>query len=314
MFHIDLITSLNLLENSPISLILIGMLSHVLVLILIGWRFKIMIRKMRSRISVYHSTLIISFTQLNSYFIPFKIGGIITKPIILKKVFNINLKKSVFITFFEQFYENIWQLIFLPIFILLAGEAILLDQVISRVYIGIIIIALLILILKFRGKLVRLIFKIIAISPNFIKKFVRKIGLNEEEIPKIFEYVNSYIKDFKFISKISIITFMFVLIAPIALSSVFYIFDVNFPYLQLIPLYWIAAIAGKFSGIPGGLGARDVILFSFIKIITAVDSSLIIQMLILYRIILIIPTFILGVYAYFSIGKKAFSNREQNII
>ena len=311
MFHTDITTSLNLLDWGLIFFLFIGMLSHVLVLILVSWRFQIMVRKMRSNISVYNSTLITFFIQLTSYFVPFKLGGMITKPIILKKILNINLKKSIFITFFEQFYENIWQLLFLPIFILLAGKIILLDQVISSVYIGIILVMLLILTLKFRKRLVVLIFKIITLLPNFVKKLIKKMGLGEEEIPRILEYVNNYINDLRFIIRINIVTLMFVLIAPMTLASVFYIFNISFPYLQLIPLYWIAAIVGKFSGIPGGLGSRDIILFGFIKIVTHTNSSLIIQMLILYRIILIVPTLILGIYAYLSMGKKILNDIKQ---
>ena len=149
----------------------------------------------------------------------------------------------------------------------------------------------------------------IKIFPGWIKNRVKRLGVNKEIIMDIPFSLSFLIKDYKFIISYMGLTFLVIFFVPFGLYFSSLIFDYPFNFLSILMIYWASFIIGRLSGIPGGLGTRDIAM-GFLLNRLGVPTLGIINIILFYRLINLIPSLIIGVYSFLHVGKKIINDRK----
>lgn len=290
--------------------VLIGFIVNFIYISLISLRYIYILRVMKRKLSLLHSSYLFCISQTVNYLTPFKIGGILIKPVATRWFSKIPLKDSFFVTIFEQLFDYLWQIVLFALIIALAGERFLPNFRFLQI---IFIVTSLVIILFFIIKL------------NVILQFMFKRAFKSkysELFSKTMQFVDfkqeifAYIKNPRFVFIVVLLTVVFALFAPLLLSISLVAFGVSLSYSDIFLLYWASFIVGRISGIPGGFGSRDLTIGALL-VVYGLSSTIIIKSIILYRVITIIPNVVIGggfiIYYSSKYGFKLFSRNKQHL-
>src|SRR3989344_1990137 len=108
---------------------------------------------------------------------------------------------------------------------------------------------------------------------------------------------------FLFFLNYNFISFLIIIISPflIFLLSRSYLIHIN--YFDSFTVYWFSYILGRLSGLPIGLGVRDVSAGFFLTNL-GVSATIALQIVFLYRLISFIPFLPFGLAYFIKYGKE----------
>lgn len=242
-----------------------------------------------------------SFFMQNASFVlgyisPFKIGGILAKPLIIKKYTSIKPKDTLFSTFVEIVLDLLWQVALFPILFIFVGKKFFDSHefLISFILVAISIIIFMILIINkdLSLRIVGLFFRLMPKKFNIVKKIYKGKNWVETSISKL----RLLFSDKRFMFKFFILTVVLLFLNPLVLFFTFKMYSLSLGYFVALSLYWLTFIIGRLSGLPGGLGARDASL-GFLLIALGVDASLSVKVTVVSRLILMLPHLGFGIPA-----------------
>jgi len=287
------------------SYIALALLADVLVMLINSFRYKIILSAADQRISHKKTLLINLGVKFSTYVTPFKTGAAITKPIITNKMAAIPIKFSAPLILFEQFFDIGWQIVALPFLLILIGEAAMISSfttefiiiALSVVFIGIAYIK--------RSYIFSKIWSMKRLLPARFHGAGKKMGINKPKMKQIIKQSSVHISNRKFLAKISFMTLLTVFVAPLTIYYCGLAFSVGMTYPTAFLLYWASMIIGRFSGIPGGFGARE---FSLVAMLGALGIPLAAAtgFSVIYRIVMmLIPIGVGGPVFFYASGKIA---------
>src|SRR3989344_7161908 len=100
--------------------------------------YKLLFKMQEENLGFLNSFFILHLAQFLNFFAPFKTGALFGKPLITKVIGNMPLTKSIFAVGFENFFSISWQLLLLPVLLLLIGERVLLNNMLAKILIGVV--------------------------------------------------------------------------------------------------------------------------------------------------------------------------------
>src|SRR3989344_2769315 len=285
---------------------ILGLVFNIICLLILAYRSRFIFKFFSENLKVVHALLINALVLFLNYLTPLKIGSV-GYPIVAKKISGIKIVNSIKVAIFEPFFDLFWQFILLIILIFYLGSnALGLNNPYTWILFLILFIIILILIF-YNFKRIFLI--MIKIFPGWIKNRVKRLGVNKEIIMDIPFSLSFLIKDYKFIISYMGLTFLVIFFVPFGLYFSSLIFDYPFNFLSILMIYWASFIIGRLSGIPGGLGTRDIAM-GFLLNRLGVPTLGIINIILFYRLINLIPSLIIGVYSFLHVGKKIINDRK----
>ena len=277
---------------------------NLICILLLAVRYRLIIRNLKSDISVFQSFYILLVSQFSIYIMPFKVGVILTKPLITNQCASVPLNKAFSATFFEQMFEIVWQLLLLILLVILFAQA--------RVDYGNLWVSAGIIIAVFTGitfffikreRVIKFLWKFRNLMPKAVRTLGRKWNLSESKIKEMLNESIGYLSNWRFLIKYLLPTLMVVFCSPLFIAISARVFSVAISYSQSFLIYWISMVVGRISGLPGGFGARDLtmegIMLSF-----GIDAAAGAQIIIFYRIVSMMPHFLIGGPLFFYFSKK----------
>jgi len=277
---------------------------NIIVIFFLAVRYRLIIRNLKSDISVFKSFYILLVSQFSIYIMPFKMGVILTKPLITNQCASVPLNKAFSATFFEQMFEIAWQLLLLILLVILFAQA--------RVDYGNLWVSAGSLIAAFTGitfffikreSVIKFLWKFRNLMPNVVRKLGRKWNLSESKIKEMLNESIGYLSNWRFLMIYLVPTVMIILFSPLFIVISARVFSISVSYGQSFLIYWISMAVGRISGLPGGVGVRDLtmegIMLSF-----GIDAVAGAQIIIFYRIAAMSPPFLIGGPLFFYFSKK----------
>ncbi len=235
------------------SILLINFIS----ILLTSLRYRYLLGFVDRKISRKSAFLIISVASFINYLVPFKVGLLMGSPFAAKLREKISIQHSSVVLFFEQFFDIIWQLIFIFIIFFFTRRNVIKENI----YLQISLLSLIILILFFlifkHNLLLKISLRFFSVLPRRIKIVFKKSGLKRENAEIILKDLKSLFVERKFIFLYALRTLSIFLFIPLSLYILSKAFYFNLTYFQSLSVFWISFILGKLSGLPGGLGVRD---------------------------------------------------------
>ena len=272
----------------PLAIIVV-----MLITLINSFRYRLILNYAKESISTVHAFLVHQIVKFSTIIVPFKMGAIVTKPVATKTLSGVEMKRSFPVTIFEQFIDIGWQIVFLPFLLIFIGEARLLSDMTVEIILLIALIGLVILAYKKRGSILSRLWRFKRVLPKKARNFGKKHGLSEEKTKKMVDQSVGYLSEWKLLLSIAIPTIAMILISPLVLQVTGLFFSVVIGYKIAFMAHWASFIIGRFSGVPSGFGTRDLSLAGFL-IIFGIDPIVTAQLVILYRVINMIPSIVIG--------------------
>ncbi|MBW2975061.1 flippase-like domain-containing protein [Candidatus Woesearchaeota archaeon] len=262
-------------------------------IVILALRYKIILGFLGEKINLFYSFNISCSAQFISLISPFKVGLIVTKPFITKAVSQISFKKSTLASVFEQSYDITWEIIILPLLIYIIGKEYFNGTVLSNIAIFVILLVGGILIIINLKRVIGVLWRIKFLVPKFIRDFLKRKNVSKENILKWIKKSKSYLANKKMFIIITIITSIVLILSPLNLKIYLIYFGYNIPYHLVLAGFWASAIIGRLSGLPMGVGARDLSLGAILIAlgVTLPDS---IKIVIFVRLTIIITVTLFG--------------------
>ncbi len=290
----------------------IAILIAIFSLLILGIRFKFITSELGVPMSTLNALNVTTLTIALGYITPFKAGGVLGKPLLIQATSNTKMANSLLVTFLELYLDLAWQsFIILPV-ILIAG----LQQLIP-INIGSysLLLALLLIPIQFiirKGPTIALhILKSRAALRLLPKKIKEKIPLMDLE--RLAHDTLQHFYKPKFLITAILITSIHIAITPILLGSTLKVFNVELGYLTIFTVYWVSAIVGRVSFLPGGLGIREASLVGLLYFYN-VNPVIALKIAALSRILYIIGLAIVSapfiLYTFTKIKQKARLQKE----
>lgn len=275
-------------------------------------RFKYLmaLRKLKvNKRNAFHIT-IVSFIM--NYLTPFKTGVFLGKPILVRSFSNANVFDSFLLTSVEVFLDLIWQLaIFIPL-VILSGTNWGGNRM-TNVVLLLVVLVIMIIGIKFAAPLLNICRRIRFFSFFLPKRYKDK--LSSLDFQAIIKEVYSQFYHWKSLIFFFSITAGHIFIAPYALLLTAKIIGVKMAYFDFFILFWISAIIGRISMIPGGIGTREAAITSILYV-KGINPIIGLKIAALARLLNIISVFIIGtpslVYILRKFGARYFKRKESN--
>jgi uncharacterized protein (TIRG00374 family) len=272
-------------------------------------RYRVIINKVFfGKLSLFDSFFITCNSNLVNYIMPLKVGVIVTKPYLTKKLSDISFKKSLASVGFEQFFEIAFQMIMLPFLLLFLGKSIFLEKTVIFLFITLLLIIFLCIIR--RDYLIKILFKLIMFAPSSIRKILKKRMITENSLKNFLEKAIYSMSNLRFFLSLTLWTVLITLSSPLIITFVTYSLGLYISYVQSFLAYWISIILGRLSGLPGGIGVRDVTITSILTYFGfGLQQSILIT--ILYRVLTTLFYIITGTLLVFLVSKfRALKNKR----
>lgn len=281
------------------------LLVNLISAILIGLRYRFVLSYLGKKISVLSSFLIFCISSSINYLIPFKGGILIGGPTAAKLKEDIEFNKSSVVLIFEQLFEIIWQLIFILIAIWFTGNKLFNNSLFSFIFITCSILVIIYFIFNYE-KLFFILTKVHSFFPKKIKNIIQKLNI-KDNTNDVIKNVKFLFRNKKFLLVYVLQTLIIIFETPLNLFLIllFYSFYINYFYILFI--FWISFILGKLSGLPGGLGVRDLALGTILTSFN-IPLNLTVKIVFIHRILSLFPTIPVGVTTLLYFGKGKIKN------
>jgi uncharacterized protein (TIRG00374 family) len=290
-------------EVSPIFLML-TLFVILLTVIIQAARYKLIIKHFfNGHISLIDSFLVNCGAQLSSYIAPFKAGIAIAKPYLTKRYSNMTFKKSFLAIAFEQFFELGWQISILPFLLYFIGEKFLIrNSLVSIIFFVLLILIVFFCILNYK-KIIKFLIGFIEYMPKKLRKRLSKAEITEKSLNKEMQRFIGALFHWKLFIEITLITLPLILLSPLIIIFIAFSFKIIISYKLAFLAYWLSMIVGKLSGLPGGIGTRDLTLMGVLTT-SGIDLSLTLSITILYRLLAVVFFIITGAPTLMKIGGR----------
>lgn len=266
----------------------IGMAVNFLALVMLAMRFKLLLAYLHEKIGLVKALFATSAFHTLNYISPLKVDALLAKPLITKLFTKGSFRAPLAAFSFEFIFDLVLQI---ALFLL----------VIAPVSCGLVssrtrILAVMLMSAVFASLLAIILLrkKISAILWQILPGKIKKSGLNENYMRKILEDIKLMSTNKKLLLKLMLLTSAYVLFMPLMLWASARSLSVALSYPVIFAGYWLSFIAGRFSGLPGGIGVRDMTLIGFLML-NNVPSATALKIAIIYRLIAIIPNLLIGV-------------------
>lgn len=283
-----------------ISYLVLAFSVNFAAIILIAIRYSLIAGVINEDIRVTKSLYIHLVSSLLGFLSPFKLLTLTAKPFIIKDFSSISLKKSSFITLLLQLTDFMMMIIAIILLLFLIGQDSIFDPYIAPLA-GIIIVIVLLMILSiifYKQALTFLSLLFNKLPPRI--KVLWQSKLKKKDIAYYLQIAGARIFNKKTI--ISILPLLFLQLFLIPLMIFFLSRAYNFPisYSSSFVAYWFSFIIGMISGIPGGVGIRDVSMGGYLTA-QGMPMKIVVFVVGAYRTITLIPTLAIGVPQIFRI-------------
>lgn len=295
---------ITIFANASIFFIFMTLFVILITTLLNAIRYKLIANELfAGYISILNSFFVICASQFSNYILPLKTGVIVIKPWLTKKYSELSLEKSFVVTGFEQFFEIGFQMLMLPFLLYLLGD-ILLFKSLSTKIISLSCAIFIILICVFNYKqIIKFSLKFIRFTPKRFRDALEKRGINERSLLNTANQAISSISNLSFFIKLNFWTILLVIVSPFIITTVTYAFNATIPYKEAFLIYWVSMIIGRLSGLPGGLGVRDITMAGLL-ISFGFNAQLTLSITLFYRILVILFYAITGAPLMLKIGKS----------
>lgn len=281
---------------------LLAVLLNIFIAFLISAQYRYLVGLIEKRISYFSSFVIVSLSFFLRLIMISKSGSLFGTPIAGKLREGISLGKGAIIIAFENITYTSWQL-FILVFILAFNKDFIEENMFFTIPLLFLTIILMIFCLYKYDKFLFLFFKIYSVLPFRLKRLIQKTGLRKENIDKHFSKLKSLFLNKTFLLNYNFFSLLIILVSPflIVLLGRTYLIHIN--YLDSFTIYWFSYILGRLSGLPLGLGVRDVSA-GFLLTNLGISTTIALQIIFLYRLILFIPFFPVGLIYFINYGKE----------
>ncbi|MBW2989018.1 flippase-like domain-containing protein [Candidatus Woesearchaeota archaeon] len=264
-------------------------------LFILSLRYKFILHFMKEKISSFDCFNIGCLTQFISYMSPFKVGSILTKPIITKAVSSVSFKKSALASMFEQLFEITWQISVLPILVYIIGKKYFPVGGYQNIMIIMILLMGMIIAMINSKEIIGFLWKLKFIAPRFLRHFLKKKNISKKRVLELIEKSKSYLKNRKLVAVLAIIAFIHIITATFVLDVFLIFFNYKIPFFLVLAGFWASVILGRLSGLPMGLGVKDVTLGAILVSfgVTLMDS---VKIVVFIRLVNIITFNLLGIF------------------
>ena len=271
---------------------------------MLSLRYRYLFSFLGHNISRTSSFIILSITNSLNYLIPFKVGLLVGGPLAPKIKEKISIYKGSVVFAFGQLFEIIWQLIFILIAILFAGNKFFKnDFLFNLIFAGVVCFFLLYLICR-PAKILNVLIRFYGFFPEKLKKLIRSTGIKRDKTNNIFKDLKTLFTKKKFLLKYSLRTVTYAFFTPLNLFLILLAFSSYITYINIFMIFWTSFILGKLSGLPGGIGIRDVTIGALL-VKFGIPTALTLKIVFLHRILSLFPLLPVGLIwlLYFSKGK-----------
>lgn len=277
-------------------------------LVIVSYKYILMVRGTGEKLSFRHGFVSTNISQAASYLSPFMVGSVLVRPIVLKVLGKIPVKKSTAAVSCEYFFDLQIQLLMFPFLAIMLGEQAFLGSVFFEILILIFFVAFSVLMAKKYNTIITRLWFIKRYFPKRMRSFGKKHKMTKDNIIATIESSMNFLSDRTLLASILILTFLLVFLSPLVLQLSAMFFGVNLSYYTMFLVYWIPAIVGRLSGLPGGFGSRDAVMASMF-LLFGTDLVTVLQIIITYRAVVIIPIFVISlVSTSFYGGRLKFAN------
>lgn len=291
------------LNSLPLIYFILAAIINIVTSFISAISYKLILYMQKEDLKIMNSLLILYLSQFIGFFAPLKMGAIFGKPLVTKMVGGIPLVKSMFAVGFENFFSISWQIIMLPILLVLIGEDVLFNNMIYKIAI-VVIFAVCIAIIGYKYKwfMPRLL-NLKRFLPNKIKNVAIKFGLNEDSINNFTASIPSYFSNKWFMVLIIGLTILQIFFLPFFMALPLSFFNINLSYFTIFTIYWISYILGRLSFLPAGLGVKDVTMGGLL-LSNGIDGGTVVKIVILYRVLTFVPSLVVGGLTFLYYGHK----------
>ena len=280
----------------------------VIATIILAFRYRIIITSLNTHMRFSESFNITCLSQFISYLSPFRMGAIFTKPFLTRVISSVPFKKSMWASVFDQFFDLLWQVLLLPILLYIVGREYLRIVGFFNLAALAALIGCIIVMVLHSDKVIGFVWKFKFVVPRPIIEFSNKKNISKKRILELIEKSKEQLKNKRMLFSMSALTFVHFLLAGFVLELFLLYFSYHIPYLSVLAAFWAAAIIGRLSGLPAGLGTRDVSLGAFLVAygVSVGDS---VKIVVVVRLSILAATAVLGILfiAYNSLRIKNFN-------
>jgi len=234
----------------------------------------------------------VGMSAVANYLSPFRIGTVVTKPIILSTLSKISKKKVLLVTALEQFFDISWQVFSIPLFIFIHGWAGFNLDIAYKI--GLVLLSIWVSIIIFGKRMKTAIPKLFCLIPKSRRKFLsRKLGIKASDLDKLAGIATNWASNPRALAVVTLQTLAIVMIYPFLLLFCAKAVGVSIGYKTALTAYWLSYTVGRISGIPSGLGTKDLTLAGLLTM-TGVGSVELVSILVLHRITSLLPLIAFG--------------------
>lgn len=221
-------------------------------------------------------------------------GSMLAKPYMTKHITRKDFQGALFGTMFEQFFEMSWQVFALPVMLFFYSEKVLFNSAVTLAEVFSLTLLGLVILFVLRKRIFVFLFSHKDKVPGLIRRKLVKYQVTRENMVKFSSQAKEFMKDYRRNALILIFTAGVFFMNALALYLLFVGASVHVTFFESILVYWVSMIVGKFSGIPGGFGARDLTSIGMLASFgVALDIAT--SLTVLFRLLLlVVPVFVGG--------------------
>ncbi|MEK6936808.1 MAG: flippase-like domain-containing protein [Nanoarchaeota archaeon] len=275
---------------------------NVIIDLLISGQYRYLVKFIEKKISYLSALVIVSLSFFLRLILVSKSGSFLGTPIAGKLKEGISLTKGALIIAFENITYTLWQL-FILVFILAFNREFIEENIIIAIPLVFLIIVLMIMCLYKYEKILYLIFKIYSFFPVKLKNIIRKTGLKKENIESQFNKLKMLFSNKLFLLNYNLISLLIILISPYSLVFLGKFYSISVNYFDSFSVYWFSFILGRLSGMPIGLGVRDVST-GYLLTNLGISTQISLQIVFLSRVVSFFPFFPIGLGCFIKYGKE----------
>lgn len=241
-----------------------ALLVNSLAVIIFAKRFQAVLAQLGQHISSVHSFLITNAVQLASYVAPLGTGALISKPLMTYIYSKVPVKKTVLAVFFEQIYTLYWDLFLLLSIVIFVSGAFFEDMQVLIIVVWLSVLLFFTFWMTQYEKVLLFIVDRRERLPGPFKKALARVGLaDREDIASLKLHFRTFL-DKRFLFRYSLYIVSIIVLLPLTLYFSSRSCGIEIRYAGAFISYWGSMIIGRLSGLPGGIGVRDISMGAFL--------------------------------------------------
>lgn len=260
----ELIARLDIYSTGFLFNVAVALLVNSLAIVIFAKRFQAVLAQLGQSISSLHSFFITNSVQLASYVAPLGTGALISKPLMTYFYSKVPVKKTVLAVFFEQIFTLYWDL-FLLLSLLVFGSGAFFEGVQAlTVVVWLSILLLFTFSLTQYEKILFFIADNGERYPGIFKKILVKFRLADRKDIESLKLQLSAFLNKRFLLRYSFYIVSIIVLLPLTLYFTSRSCGVEIMYASAFIGYWASMVLGRLSGLPGGIGVRDISMGAFL--------------------------------------------------